>query len=519
MESLHSHSFRLSSILHPLTLPTAPSLFSNISNATIKLALTKDMDTIMADPLPETLTSGFNGITIYPGVVRQNPIIINLDSDDGNSSDTTLLGDGIVERRRPVSKARRKRRQRRIDAVRFRAQTRTAHPVFTESYLGNTRKLSRYSSDGRTLKLGATVEMMDGAFLRIKTILQDRQTGEISLKGLRFHRNTSLKGLLELNLNEVTLMMEHDPDHHFVNLAAVVRIRELIMTNQQYPALSFREIDPDSAASSVEYKSAHCRLTCRWKYSKTSNDKGMLKRLIDAESDKGCSVSQSELRSRFRGRTIKGGMSSGWLEEEIAFERVQQWRSRNIGPFWLGPNPAINQTTSRKYERRYTLGDAFCGGGGVSSGGQMAGFRVEEAFDNDPDCVATYGLNFPYARCHCVSAYDFATSINGSHKYDHLHLSPPCPPFSPLHTRPFPNDERNQATFLAVEMLLKKTTPRTVTLEETFGLTRTEENLEWFKALIQMFTKLGFSVQWNVFNFLDFGLPQPRRRLIIFASW
>ena len=477
------------------------------------------MDTIMADPLPEILTSGFNGMPIYPGFVRQNPRIINLDSDDGSSSDTTLLGDRIVERRRPVSKARQKRRHRRIDAVRFRAQTRKPLPVSTESFLENTKELSRYSSDGRTLKLGATVEMVDDTFLRIKTILEDRITGEISLKGLRFHRNSSLKGLLELKLNEVVLMMEHDPDHHRVNLAAVVRIRELILTNQEYPALSFREIDVDNAALNEDYIKAHGRLICRWKYLKTSNDKGVLKRLIDAESDKGCSISQSELRSRFRGRTIKGGMSPGWLEEEIAFERVQQGRSRNFGPFRLRTNPAINEATSRKYERRYTLGDTFCGGGGVSSGGQMAGFRVEEAIDNDQDCVATYRLNFPLARCHCVSVYDFATSINGSHKYDHLHLSPPCPPFSPLHTRPFPNDEQNQAAFLAVEMLLKKTTPRTVTLEETFGITRTEENRWWLRTLIQMFTKLGFSVRWNVFNFLDFGLPQPRRRLIIFASW
>ena len=519
MQHLHSHSSRPFSILHPLTLPTAPSLFSNLSNATVKLAFITDMDTIMADPLLETLTSGFNGKPLYPGFVRQNPNIINLDSDDGNSSDTTLLGDRFVKRIRPVSKARQRRRRRRIDAVRFRAQPRTPHLVSAESVPEITREISRHSYDGRTLEPGATVEMMDGAFLRIKTILEDCETGEIFLKGLRFQTTSSLNGLLEFKLNEVVWMREHDPDHHFVKLAAVVNIRKLIMTNLQYPALSFYEIDPDSVASGVNFGSAHSRLICRWKYLKTSNNKGVLKRLIDTESDEGCSISQSELRSRFRGRTIKGGMSPGWLEEEIASEREQQERSRNLDAFRPRTNPAINEATSRKYERRYTLGDAFCGGGGVSSGGQMAGFRVEEAFDKDHDCVATYRLNFPHARSHCASVYNFATSINRSHKYDHLHMSPPCTPFSPLHNRPFPNDEPNQAAFLAVETLLKKTMPRTVTLEETYGITRGEENLEWFTALIQMFTRLGFSIRWNVFNFLDFGLPQPRKRFIIFASW
>ena len=478
------------------------------------------MDTNMADPPPENLTSGADkSEPLHSGFIRQNPNIINLDGDDGNSSDATLLGDRVVERVRPVSKARQKQRRRIIDTVRLRGQRRTPHAVSTESLPSNTRELSEYSYDGRTLKVGKTVEMMDGAFLRIKTILKERGTGEISLKGFRFQRNLSLNGLLEHKLNEVTLMIEHDPDHHLVNLAAVVKIRELTMTNQQYPALSFREIDPYSAALSVEYISAHSRLTCRWKYLKTSNDKGVLKRLTNAESDAGCSVSQSELRDRFRGRTIKGGISPGWLEEEIDFERVLQARSRNLGCLWPRTIPAINETPSRKHKRRYTLCDAFCGGGGVSSGAQMAGFRVEEAFDKQPDCVATYRLNFPHARCECVSVYDFVTAINGSHKCDHVHISPPCPPFSPLHNRPFPNDEQNQAAFLAVEELLKKTTPRIVTLEETYGLTRGEENFRWFTALIQIFTKLGFSVQWNVFNMLDFGLPQPRRRLLIFASW
>ena len=91
-------------------------------------------------------------------------------------------------------------------------------------------------------------------------------------------------------------------------------------------------------------------------------------------------------------------------------------------------------------------------------------------------------------------------SNNEDNKTDVLHISPPCPPFSPLHTRPFPNDEQNQAAFLATEELIKKTKPRIVTLEQTFSLIRTRENRTWFSAMIQVFTKLGFSVRWRVFN-------------------
>ena len=513
-------------------------------------ACASDMDVDMDEA--HSLPSGF---------VHRNPNIINLEKDGDYDSDDTLLDDEIVERVvPPVSEARQNRRQARTQTDSFRnlqihiengrtiqvgrtvqdqdgnflriisiKQHRESGAIVIESFQDNHRILQTHSYDGRTLKPDKTVEMTDGAFLRIASISQDRRTGRISLKGSRFERATSLNGLLEFKLNEVAMIMKYDQNDvrditeeslHEVSIAAVVRIRELVMTNQQFPALSFRETDPAGVASSKEYSSAHCRLICRWKFLKISENEGVLRRLMDFESDKGCSVPQAELRTTFRGRTIKGGACPGWLDEEIAFQRAERKRSRNIDPLrFHRPRSIINEATNRHHQRRYTLCDGFSGCGGVSRGAQEAGLRIESAFDQDADTVATYNLNFPYAKCEAITAYDFAMSINGNYKTDVLHLSPPCPRFSPFHNRPFPNDEQYEATFLATETLIRKTTPRIVTLEETFGLTRTEENLEWFNAMIQMFTKLGFSVRWKEFNLLDFGLPQPRRRLFVFASW
>lgn len=526
------------------------------------------MDTTMDDvgPLPEASTSNTDvdldqANPAPAGFVLRNPNVINLDNDDGNDSDSTLLGDEFVEQVvPPVSETRRVRRQGGSHAISFRElktytrvgrtvqvgrtiqgqdgnvlrvisikQDRKSGFITIESVEDNFRTLQTYSYEGRTLKLGKTVEMVDEAFLKIKAMLEDRRTGEIFLKGLRFRRNSSLEGLLERKVNEVTMINKYDPNDardiaeqsiETINLTAVVRIRELIMTNHQFPALSFRETDSASLASSKEYMSAHCRLTCRWKLLKTSKNEGILSRLTDLEADPGCMVSQDQLRRDFRGRTTKGGASAGWLDEEIAFEREERMRSRNIDHLCFHQsNPDTNAAADRHHQRRYTFGDAFCGAGGVSRGAHGAGLRVEWGFDQDPDAIATYRLNFPHAKCEGISAYEFATSINANYKVDILHLSPPCQRFSPLHTRPFPNDEQYEATFLATETLLKKTTPRIVTLEETFGLTLSVDNLEWFNAMIQMFTKLGFSVRWKVFNLLEFGLPQPRRRLFIFASW
>lgn len=506
-----------------------------------------DVDMDEVDPLPA-------------GFVRRNPNPINLEDDSGNDSDDTLLGDEIVERVvPPVSEARRNRRQARIQAARFRElqtytqngrtfevgrtiqrqdgnfrritsikQNRRSGAITIESFLDNHRVLQTLSYNGQTLKPGKTVEMADGAFLRIRALLEDCRTGEVLLKGFRFQRNKSLEGVLEFRKNEVTMMANYDPNDsrdiaeqsiETINLAAVVKIRELIKTNQQFPALSFRETDPESLSLSKEYMNDHCRLVCRWNYVKINKNEGFLRRMTDVESDEGCAISQCQLRDDYRGLTTKGGDCARWLDTEEAFDGTERMRCFFIDPLGFHtPNRSTDIPENRERRRRYTFGDGFCGGGGASRGAYGAGLRVEWGFDHDPHAIAAYHANFPHARCDGIAASDFATAINEEYKVDILHLSPPCQTFSPAHTRPGPNDEGNEATFLATEELLKKTRPRIVTLEETFGLTRTLVNVEWFNTMIQMFSKLGFSVRWKVFNLLDFGLPQPRRRLILFAS-
>ncbi len=519
-----------------------------------------------AGPLPESLTSCLdvgmgdaNALAVPPGFVLRNPNVIDLDSDDGNVSDSTLLGDEIVEQSEPaLSESRRNRCQATNQAASFRElqtytqnghtiqvgritqdldgnflritsikQNQRSGSVTITSFRDNLKTLQTHSYDGRTLKPGKAIEMTNGAFLRITAILEDRRSGEITLKGLPFQRATSLQDLLEFKRNEVAMILKLDGDDprdileqsiEVVELAAVVRIRELVKTNQPFPALSYRDTDPSSIRMSKQYVHDHCRLVCRWSYVKITKNEGFLRRMTHVESDEGCSISQDQLRDNYRGPTTKGGDCPGWSDIDESFDLKERSRCSFIN--LLGFHSRASDIPSdRRQQQTYTFGDAFCGGGGASRGAYGAGLHVDWGFDHNPYAFATYHENFPYARCDGIAANDFATAINEEYKIDILHLSPPCQTFSPAHTRPGQNDEKNQATFLATEELLKKTRPRIVTLEETFGLTRTVDNLEWFNAMIQMFTKLGFSVRWKVFNLLDFGLPQPRKRLFVFASW
>ena len=475
---------------------------------------------------------------------------MNMDSDVGYESDDTLIGDEIIERATPW-------RQRMPSSASFRElqthtrngqifevgrmfpdeagnflrvlsinQHRSSNSIAIESFQDDShRTLQTHSYDGRTLRNGKTVEITDGTFLKIKAIVEDLRTGDIFLKGFRFQRAVSLGGPLEAKRNEVARILKLDKNDRrdildqsteTIKLAAVVRIRELVTTNQQFPALSYRESDQESMCFGTRFIYDHCRLVCRWNYVKVSHNEGFLRKMSESESDDGCSVPQESLRYSFRGRTRKGGDCREFLDVEEAFDLNERVRCFFIDPLGFHARPTNRH---RRRQPRYTFGDGFCGCGGASRGAHGAGLRVAWAFDQDPSSIATYYANFPHAHCEGIAANDFVTVLAEDYKVDILHLSPPCQIFSPAHTRPGRNDESNGASFLATEELLKKTRPRIVTLEETFGLTRTLDNLIWFNAMIQILTKLGFSVRWKVFNLQDFGLPQPRRRLFLFASW
>lgn len=451
--------------------------------------------------------------------------IVNLDEDYQDESDGTLLGDDFENLFvNPTP-----------DVIFVREAN-------LDQNLGEElRRLESYSFGGKTYKPGKTVELTDGDFLRITAIVPDHITQTAFLKGIKFRRNRLLGGLLEFKMNEVTMLLKcngNDPRAAYhqsvetVQLADVVQIRQLVKTNQPFPTFSFREADPNYKSQGKDYVLKFGQLVCRTKQIQVSKNEGYLQVFRYNETDEGYGIEDGELRRIFRGGTKRGGASQEFLEGEESFDRNERARCGNIDllhfhrrtPFLDNPTDLTDNTVHRTSDslsakQRYTFADAFCGAGGASRGAKAAGFRIEWGFDYDPAAMNSYHRNFYGTRCEQIPVHEFVTILTEDFKVDILHLSPPCQPFSLAHAKPGKNDELNQATFLAIEEVLAKVKPRIVTLEETFGLTAKIDALPWFGAMIQMFTKLGFSVRWKVFNLCDFGLPQPRKRLFIFASW
>lgn len=371
--------------------------------------------------------------------------------------------------------------------------------------------LSNYNHHGALLRSKKAVELADGEFLKIEAILRSRSSGEVFLKGFVFRRNSQVEDMLVKKKNELCWILHHDLlDSRSIleqsmacyNVTEVVMIRRLILTNDLFERHSYRESEERTWNRAKILERAV--LVCRWKILFVPRNECFLMRLSPTECTIGYSALPAALRETFRGATD--------IEEP----------SRNASSSNSSSNNGYSPTASFQ-QPRYTFADAFCGAGGASRAAQQANFAITWAFDSDQAAIDSYCLNFPakFTDSRREDVYAHLTSTDNTSqkvKVDVLHISTPCQPLSPNHTRPGVNDETNEAVFLSVSDILKRARPRVVTLEQTLGLGFPQKRL-WLRALIHMFTSLAFSVRWRTFDLREFGLPQPRKRFILFAAW
>lgn len=372
---------------------------------------------------------------------------------------------------------------------------------------------SSTTKDGLVIQTGDTVELCDGSeaplafrngdFLKVKHIFRDPQSKDDTLRGLRLRRNYQLQGMLPRKLNEVCIILDaknHDKRPSFeqgmvdVALSSVIAKRDLIITNQPFPALRqdpFMRHDPALPGKFDIFCSG--RLVCRWVctlwYKQTANenkqrlDQGELATVTEREADTAYGVPAEVLLLN-----------------------------------WQGSLP-----TGRK---PFTLFDACCGCGGVSCGATQAGYDVKFGVDWCRRACDTFTLNQPQATTFQADISNLS-ALNEDLRVDVVHVSTSCTVWSPANTLALQKDynsvggqkdEANSASIFAIPSLLTTTRARVLTLEQTNGIVTMRRNNPWFRALIAQFTTIEYSVRWKVLNFADFGLPQKRKRLILFAS-
>lgn len=142
----------------------------------------------------------------------------------------------------------------------------------------------------------------------------------------------------------------------------------------------------------------------------------------------------------------------------------------------------------------------------------QAGFEVTWAIDIDKAACDTYRFNLgdliQHENIHLINLDEIPNM-------DILISGPPCQGFSTA-GKMDPKDERNYLLNLIPKIVeLKK--PQIVFIENVRGLVsfRGGETLE--KLIIDL-ENLGYNVEYKIINATDFGIPQNRQRIIIFAN-
>lgn len=164
--------------------------------------------------------------------------------------------------------------------------------------------------------------------------------------------------------------------------------------------------------------------------------------------------------------------------------------------------------------------DLFSGCGGLSVGLKEAGFDVVGAVEVNQYAAETYILNHEKTKLYMedIRTLDVAKircMLNGRE----LHLlagCPPCQGFSTirrLNRREAVEDTRND---LILEYLrfVKELKPLTIMMENVPGII----NFSLFKRVCFELKEIGYSLDFDIVNVSNYGVPQRRKRFVMVGS-
>jgi DNA (cytosine-5)-methyltransferase 1 len=159
--------------------------------------------------------------------------------------------------------------------------------------------------------------------------------------------------------------------------------------------------------------------------------------------------------------------------------------------------------------------DLFAGAGGSTCGAAMAGVQVVAAVDAWELACATYQDNNPLARVYHSKCEDLDPRRIQKEvgKLDLILASPECT----SHTCAKGNANRCEAsrnTAFQVSRYATTLKPRWIIVENVIQMQRWHRYAEFVSGL----EAAGYHVSAHVFNAVDFGVPQSRRRLFLICQ-
>lgn len=172
--------------------------------------------------------------------------------------------------------------------------------------------------------------------------------------------------------------------------------------------------------------------------------------------------------------------------------------------------------------------DSFAGGGGASTGIELATGRVVDiAINHDPDAILIHKTNHPYTTHYQASVWDVdPEEVCGGSPVGLLWASPDCKHFSKAKGGK-PVDKRIRGLAWIVLRWAGTVRPRVIILEnveefQTWGPVRRGRPVkakagQTFQRFVSQLEALGYAVEWRELVAADYGAPTTRKRFFLIA--
>ncbi len=168
-------------------------------------------------------------------------------------------------------------------------------------------------------------------------------------------------------------------------------------------------------------------------------------------------------------------------------------------------------------KKPFSAVDVFCGAGGLTHGLLKEGIPVYAGVDIDPKC------RYPYEKNNgCLFVEEDVAKISGSEVASFFPLNDtkilvgcaPCQPFS-TYTRGKKDRKFHRWGLLsAFGRIIREANPDIISMENVPQL----EKERVFKRFVAGLRSAGYSVTYSNVNCWEYGVPQTRTRLVLFAS-
>ena len=172
--------------------------------------------------------------------------------------------------------------------------------------------------------------------------------------------------------------------------------------------------------------------------------------------------------------------------------------------------------------------DSFAGGGGASTGIELAlGRIVNAAINHDPAAIRMHEANHPYTEHYQASVWDVdPETVCRGRPVALAWFSPDCKHFSKAKGAALV-DRKIRGLAWIVLRWAAKVRPRVIILEnveefQTWGPVRKGKPVKelagtTFQKFVGQLRALGYTVEWRELVAADYGAPTTRRRLVLIA--